>query len=122
MKIRRMFVHGSHFSRTWKALGFTDEDLRRLELTLLENPKAGSVIVGTGRLRKIRFALPGGGKSGGVRVCYVDFEEKGICYLLAVFAKNEQENLTATERNALKSQIELLERTLKGGTSNERGI
>lgn len=27
-----------------------------------------------------------------MRVCYVDFEEKEICYLLAVFAKNEQEN------------------------------
>ena len=119
MKIKRMFVHGSHFSRTWKALGFSDEDLRRLELILLENPKAGNVIVGTGLLRKIRFALPGSGKSGGVRVCYVDFEEKGICYLLAVFAKNEQENLTAAERNELKSKIEILASTLKGGTSDE---
>ena len=119
MKIERMFIQSSQFSRMWKTLGFSDEDLRRLETTLLENPKAGSVIVGTGRLRKIRFAFPHQGKSGGVRVCYVDFEEKGICYLLALFAKNEQENLTADERNILKTKIDLLDSTLKGGVFNE---
>ena len=113
MEIKRMFIQGSQFSRKWKELGFDDEDLRRLELTLFKQPKAGSVIVGTGRLRKIRFALPGSGKSSGVRVCYVDFEEKGVCYLLAVFAKNEQENLTDAERNILKTQIGLLADTLK---------
>ena len=69
MEIKRMFVQSKNFSRTWKSLGFSDENLRQLELTLLENPKAGSVIVGTGRLRKIRFAFPGSGKSSGVRVC-----------------------------------------------------
>ena len=110
-----MFIQGSQFSRKWKELGFDDEDLRRLELTLLKQPKIGNVIVGTGRLRKIRFSFPGSGKSGGARICYVDFEEKGVCYLLAVFAKNEQENLTAAERSTLKTQIELLADTLKGG-------
>lgn len=114
-----MFVQGSHFTKMWQTLGFDDNDLRRLELTLLDNPKAGAVIVGTGRLRKIRFARRHQGKSGGVRVCYVDFAEKGICYLLAVFAKNEQTNLSDTECSALKSQIDLLESTLKGGASNE---
>lgn len=32
-----------------------------------------------------------------------------VVYLLAIFAKNEQENLTPAERNALKKKIELLE-------------
>ena len=43
------------------------------ELELLKNPQIGPVIRGTGRLRKMRFAFPNGGKSGSVRVCYVDF-------------------------------------------------
>lgn len=110
--VRRMFVQATTFVRAWKSLGFVDEDLRRLELMLLKNPKIGDVITGTGRLRKVRFAFPNRGKSGSVRVCYVDFEEKEILYLFAVFAKNEQENLSQAECNALKKQIEILESNL----------
>lgn len=60
----------------------------------------------------MRFAFEGRGKSGGTRVCYVDFEIKETIYLLAVFAKNELENLTKEERNHLKKQIDILESNL----------
>ena len=86
-----------------------DDDLRRLQKELLQNPKTGDVIRGTGRLRKMRFAFEHRGKSGSTRVCYVDFEIKEVIYLLAVFAKNEQENLTKEERNILKKKIDILE-------------
>lgn len=113
--MKRMFIQSATFSKAFKELGFAEADLQRLELTLLENPKAGVVVRGTGRLRKIRFAHQHEGKSGGVRVCYVDFEEKGVCYLLAVFAKNVQENLTQAQCNLLKAKIDLLDETLRGG-------
>lgn len=103
---------GSAFEKSWKDLGFTDEDLRRLQKELLQNPKVGDVIRGTGRLRKMRFAFENRGKSGSTRVCYVDFEIKKVIYLLAVFAKNEQENLTPAERNILKKKIDILETTI----------
>lgn len=45
----------------------------RLENALLEDPKAGSVIKGTGGARKFRFAFEDQGKSGSVRIIYVDF-------------------------------------------------
>lgn len=112
MKITRKFILGTAFEHSWKALGFKDEDLRRLQHELLKNPKAGDVIRGTGRLRKIRFAFENQGKSGSTRVCYVDFEAKEIVYLLAVFAKNEQENLSKAERNELKKKIDMLEKCL----------
>ena len=70
------------------------------------------MIKGTGRLRKIRFSFDKRGKSGSTRVCYVDFEALEIIYLLAIFAKNEQENLTQAECNALKKQIDILEESL----------
>lgn len=111
MKIIRKFVLGTAFEYSWKSLGFKDDD-RRLQHELLKNPKAGDVICGTGRLRKIRFAFENQGKSGSTRVCYVDFEAKEIVYLLAVFAKNEQENLSKAERNELKKKIEILEKCL----------
>ena len=108
-----MFVYDKKFLQTWSELGFTDDDLRRLEQTLLRDPKVGNVIVGTGRLRKLRFGFQNRGKSGSVRVCYVDFEQFGLCYLLVVFAKNEQENLSNAECNALKTLIDALEKKLK---------
>ena len=112
MKITRKFILGTAFEHSWKALGFHDEDLRRLQHELLENPKAGDVIRGTGRLRKLRFAFDHRGKSGSTRVCYVDFETKEILYLLVVFAKNEQENLSKAECNELKKKIDILEKQL----------
>lgn len=66
-------------------------------------------------MRKMRFAFEGRGKSGSTRVCYVDFEIKETIYLLAVFAKNELENLTKAERNQLKNQIEILADNLYKG-------
>ncbi len=63
-------------------------------------------------MRKMRFAFKGRGKSGSTRVCYVDFEIKETIFLLAVFAKNELENLSQSERNILKKQIDILESNL----------
>ena len=68
---------------------------------------------GTGRLRKMRFAFEHRGKSGSIRICYVDFEQLEIIYLLAIFPKNEQENLSQAERNILKKKIDILEESLK---------
>ena len=81
LKITRKFVLGSAFEKAWKSLGFKDEDLRRLQKELLQNPKVGDVIRGTGRLRKMRFAFEHRGKSGSTRICYVDFEVKEVIYL-----------------------------------------
>ena len=103
MIIKRTFIQTSAFTKSWKELGFNDSDLRRLENELLQNPKVGNVIRGTGRLR---------GKSGSTRVCYVDFEIKETIFLLAVFAKNEIENLSMEERLKLKHQIDILEDNL----------
>ena len=67
-----MFVQPTIFLREWKRLGFTDDDLRRMECQLLQNPKIGDVIQGTGRLRKMRFSYEHRRKSGSVRICYVE--------------------------------------------------
>ena len=111
-RISREFIHGKSFDKQWKNLGLDDDNLRDLQKVLLENPKIGDVIQGTGRLRKMRFAFHGKGKSGGVRVCYVDFEQYGIVFLVMVFSKNEMENLSDAEKNSVKSVIERLENLL----------
>ena len=60
----RTFIQTREFSRNWDKLGFKDEDLRKLELELLENSDLHPVIKGTGGLRKIRIPFANEGKSG----------------------------------------------------------
>lgn len=60
----REFVYMSTFEKQWANVGLTDEELKELEVLLCENPEAGDMIQGTGGLRKLRWALPGRGKSG----------------------------------------------------------
>lgn len=110
----RTFVQTKEFSHNWDNLGLDDDDLRRLEQELLTNPSGYPVIVGTGGLRKARFAFSGRGKRGSVRVCYVDFVMFETIYLITAYSKNEKDNLTMSERNAIRQQILLLQDSLKG--------
>lgn len=109
----RIFVELPLFRSKWDGFGLNDEDLRRLQMELLEDPKVGDVMKGTGGVRKMRFAFEHQGKSGGVRVIYVDFEVYEKIYLLTAYTKNEKENLTKDERNEIKKLITVLENQLK---------
>ena len=109
----RIFVELPSFRGDWKTLGFTDVDLRRLQEELLANPQAGNIMQGTGGIRKIRFSYEGRGKSGSVRVIYIDFESYGKLYLLTAYPKNVKDNLTKAERNELKKLVEVLEKELR---------
>lgn len=115
VEMSRIFVELPSFIVRWKSLGLTDEDLRRLESELLNNPKVGAVMQGTGGVRKVRFAFESTGKSGSVRVIYIDFEVYEKIYLLTAYAKAKQENLTKGERNELRGLVELLELDLQKG-------
>lgn len=82
--------------------------LQGLKKVLLENPKLGDVIPGTGSARKVRFAYEGSRKSGSVRVIYVDFEIGEKICALAAYAKSEKANLTENEKKLIKNTIEIL--------------
>ena len=114
--MKRTFVELPMFCSRWEKLGLNDNDLRRLQIELLADPKVGAVIQGTGSVRKMRFAFEHRGKSGGARVIYVDFEVYEKIYLLTAYTKNEKDNLTKEERNDLKKLIAILEQQLKDNT------
>ena len=117
--IVRGFIESPRFHRRWFELGFSEEDLLELQLVLLDNPKTGPVMQETGGLRKMRYAFEGRGKSGSVRVLYVDFEEHERILLLNVFAKDEKENLSKGERNQIRKAMKQLEEDLFGGDKHE---
>lgn len=113
--LSRIFVELPSFMARWKSLGLDDADLLRLEIELLNNPKVGAVLQGTGGVRKVRFAFEDRGKSGSIRVIYIDFEIYEKIFLLTAYAKADQANLTKQERNDLKGLVELLELDLEKG-------
>lgn len=106
--MKRTFIEVPNFTKKWNELGLTDENLRELENILLENPKAGDAIQGTGGIRKIRIPLDNKGKRGGGRVIYVDIEIKEIIYFINVYTKNEKDDLTEDEKKAFKAVVKIL--------------
>src|SRR5687767_13254374 len=61
-------------------------------------PTCGDVIPGTGGLRKVRVGRGGSGKRGGVRIVYYFHDPEMPIYLLALYAKNEKSDLSASEK------------------------
>jgi len=84
-----------------------DDVLLEIQNDLLENPKRGTVIEGTSGVRRSRAASPtrGKGKSGGFRYMYYYIERDGQIFLLMVFNKDEQDNLTKQQKNILSNLI-----------------
>jgi len=103
--VTKTFLYSKKFSEKWNSLELSDDDLILLEKHLLENPQAGVVVRGTGGLRKLRWMLPKKGKSGGIRVAYIDVVIREKIYMLDLFPKNEKDNYTEAEKRALKQAI-----------------
>ena len=109
----RLFVELPSFRAAWKELDLTDDDLKRLQEELAANPQVGRIMKETGGIRKMRFAYEHTGKSGGVRVIYVDFEIRERLYLITAYPKSEKDNLTKAERNELRKLVGILEKETK---------
>jgi len=73
-----------------------------LKEELARNPAKGDLLQGTGGFRKVRMRLPGRGKSGGARAIYYYLGADGVVYLVSLYAKNVQKNLTAKQTKQLK--------------------
>lgn len=78
------------------------EDFDDFKKDLAEHPEMGDMIPGTNGVRKARLKSASRGKSGGSRVCYYDIDHKNEIFLLLVYLKNQQEDLTSEEKKILK--------------------
>ena len=78
-----------------------DDEYRALQLTLLLRPEQGPLIPGSGGLRKIRWGKEGRGKRGGLRVIYYWDKSSSRCFMLFLYAKNEQGDLTPSQVRTL---------------------
>lgn len=103
------FIETPVFTRLITEL-LPDDSYRLLQEDLAKNPQAGDLIPGGGGIRKLRFALPGGGKRGGARLIYYWQTSKHKTYMLLAYAKTKKENLEPEQVAILKGLVKELER------------
>jgi hypothetical protein len=102
-----VFIETPIFTRQ-VAEALTDELYGLLQASLLARPDAGDLIKGGRGIRKLRWALPGRGKRGGVRVVYFWRVTESQIMMLTMYAKNEQANLTPAQVKQLAKLVEAL--------------
>ena len=99
------FIETSLFSKLISEY-LSDDEYSALQSMLLARPDAGKVVSGSGGLRKLRWAAPGRGKSGGYRVIYYWRDHQGQIWLLTIYAKNEAANIPAHVLREIKKEID----------------
>lgn len=85
-------------------------------------PEAGVLMQGTGGIRKLRWSYGNRGKSGGVRVIYYYHNNSIPLYLLTLFTKSEQINLSQKECNELARLVKLIKQTTRRQMGNDKSV
>jgi mRNA-degrading endonuclease RelE of RelBE toxin-antitoxin system len=79
----------------------SDEDRAEFADYIGMNPESGKVIPGLGGIRKVRWGRGNIGKRGGVRIVYLYAVVKSTVYLLTIYSKAQQADLTTAQKKAL---------------------
>ena len=101
------FIETSTFTRMVTEL-LSDDEYRELQNILVEDPERGDIIKGGGGIRKLRHAVQGRGKSGGVRVIYYWVKDNHQIFMLVVYPKSKKDNLTDKETAILREYVKRL--------------
>lgn len=86
----------------------SDDEREAIIGFIAANPESGDAIKGSGGARKVRFAAPGRGKSGGYRVVTFYSGTEVPVFLLSIFAKGDKTDLAKSEINALRTILDAL--------------
>jgi len=62
---------------------------------MLKYSEAGKIVPGSGGVRKLRWAIGGKGKRGGVRVIYYFKKQHSEIWMLTLYGKSEVETIPA---------------------------
>ena len=102
-----VFFETSVFTRRVTEL-LPDDEYAELQRALVAAPDAGDMIPGDGGLRKLRWGAKGHGKGGGVRVVFFHIISRDQFYMLLIYGKNEQDDLSPDKLRALKRAMEAI--------------
>ena len=101
------FIETPTFTRLLTAL-LSDDEYLGLQNVLLDDPSRGSLIKGGGGIRKLRHALTGRGKSGGIRVIYYWIRDDQQIFMLLVYPKSKKDDQTDRETAMLRELVKEL--------------
>ena len=99
------FIESPLFSK-YLADYLADDEYAALQEYLCEHPEAGDIVRGSGGVRKLRWARPGAGKSGGVRICYYVRIRAGRMLMLTIYAKSARDSIPGHLLKAIKEELE----------------
>lgn len=100
----RLFIESRVFG---KFVGdyLDDEQYSALQLYMLDHPRAGPVIRGSGGVRKLRWSVRGKGKSGGVRVI-LHIPDGDLFWMLTIYGEGDVENIPGPMLKTIKEAME----------------
>jgi mRNA-degrading endonuclease RelE of RelBE toxin-antitoxin system len=84
----------------------SEDEYIGLQSFLLQYPESGKIVPGSGGVRKVRWAVSGRGKSGGVRIIYYFKRQDDEIWLLTIYSKNEVQNIPAHILRQIAKEIE----------------
>jgi hypothetical protein len=99
-----LFIETPVFTELVEAY-LSHESYVELQRALILRPIAGPVIPGSGGIRKLRWRTEYGGKRGGLRIIYYWYVSADTFYMLFLYKKNEQEDLTPTQMRSLQRLV-----------------
>ena len=88
-----VFIETTLFTKLLSSY-LSDDDYRGLQSYLLQKPDAGDIVRASGGVRKIRWAVQGKGKSGGVRVMYYWKKSDQEIWMLTIYSKSERATIS----------------------------
>ena len=88
------FIESSIFERILPVY-LDDDEYSELQQFLMQNPEVGELVPGSGGVHKVRWARPGMGKRGGLRVIYFVRYQPNEFWMLTLYAKAKREDIPA---------------------------
>lgn len=98
----------------------SEAERRAIVTFIADNPEAGAIMPGSGGARKLRFAARGKGKSGGYRVITFFSGEDIPVFLLDIYSKDAQANLSKDDLNQLRAILTDLPKIWRAARAKRR--
>jgi len=98
------FVETSIFTKSVVQL-LTDEEYCELQSELIKDPEQGKILKGGLGIRKIRVAYGDRSKSGGARAIYYFKKNDHQIFMLLIYPKSEQDDLTPEQLAVLTKLV-----------------
>lgn len=83
-----------------------DDEYRKVQLELIQNPELGAVVRGSGGVRKLRWGATGRGKRGGYRIIYFIHRPKDVIWMLTIYPKNTRDSIASDVLKQIRQEIE----------------